>query len=127
MFWQRNYSNDITFNRPIKKYQFGKIFTNVWNKAATPKNISSGFEATEIYPFNPNRIPGEAYAPSNLSHQPIFRAQVYDEDHIDVISKSSSSKVNPNFPAPKTKGKKKEETIKKKCHQFGRGLQFSIR
>jgi len=43
---------------------FGKIFTEAWDKAATPANIKAGFCATGIYPFNSSISPDEAFAPS---------------------------------------------------------------
>ncbi|KAJ8886903.1 hypothetical protein PR048_013115 [Dryococelus australis] len=35
----------------------------------------SGFEATSVYPYNPNRIPDEAYAPSDLKQQTRIEVQ----------------------------------------------------
>ncbi|VEN46250.1 unnamed protein product [Callosobruchus maculatus] len=51
-------------DRKITKQRFGILFSKAWDKAATPANIKSGFEATGIFPFNPERIPEEVYAPS---------------------------------------------------------------
>ncbi|CAG4944895.1 unnamed protein product [Colias eurytheme] len=51
-------------DRKITKQRFGILFSKAWDKSATPANIKSGFEATGIFPFNPERIPEEAYAPS---------------------------------------------------------------
>ncbi|CAH4026759.1 unnamed protein product [Pieris brassicae] len=42
----------------------------VWGKAATPANIKAGFEATGIFPFDPEKIPPEAYAPSIPTYNP---------------------------------------------------------
>lgn len=57
-------------NRSITKQRFGDIFSTVWDKAVTPQNISSGFSSTGIYPFNPQAIPEEAFAPSILTERP---------------------------------------------------------
>ncbi|CAK1604137.1 unnamed protein product [Parnassius mnemosyne] len=57
-------------DKALTKQRFGRIFTPVWDKALTPSNIKSGFEATGIYPFNPDRIPECAYAPSIPTHLP---------------------------------------------------------
>jgi len=46
------------------KQSFGKIFTEAWDKAATPANIKAGFLGIGMYPFNPSIIPDEASAPS---------------------------------------------------------------
>ncbi|CAH2000074.1 unnamed protein product [Acanthoscelides obtectus] len=48
--------------------RFGILFSKVWDKAATPANVKAGFEATGIFPFNPDRIPEEVYAPSIPTH-----------------------------------------------------------
>ena len=60
LYWER------TMNRTVTKWEFCKIFTKAWARSAIPCNIASGFEACGMYPFNPNRIPEEAYAPSML-------------------------------------------------------------
>lgn len=51
-------------DRKITTQRFGILFSKAGDKAATPTNIKSGFEATGIFPFNPARILEEAYAPS---------------------------------------------------------------
>ncbi|KAJ8887839.1 hypothetical protein PR048_014057 [Dryococelus australis] len=61
--------------RAIRKSEFGKILTPACNRAVAPKNVSSVFEATCIYPYNPNRIPNEAYAPSDLTQQTRIEVQ----------------------------------------------------
>lgn len=48
VFWQRNYSNE-NFNIPIRKNLHWCM-----DRAATPKNTSSRFEVTGIYPLDPN-------------------------------------------------------------------------
>jgi len=40
-------------DRTVTKQRFGKIFTEAWDKAATPANIKAGFCASGCYPFNP--------------------------------------------------------------------------
>ncbi|CAG5002618.1 unnamed protein product [Parnassius apollo] len=65
----RNWS--LHEDRKITKQRFGVIFSKVWDKAATPVNIKAGFEATGIYPFNPDRIPEEAYALSIPTYNPM--------------------------------------------------------
>jgi hypothetical protein len=49
-------------NHTLTKQIFRKIFTEAWDKAATPANIKAGFSATGIYPFNTSIIPDEAFA-----------------------------------------------------------------
>ncbi|CAK1585467.1 unnamed protein product [Parnassius mnemosyne] len=63
-------ANKHNKDKALTKQRFGRIFTPVWDKALTPCNIKSGFEATGIYPFNSDRIPECAYAPSIPNHLP---------------------------------------------------------
>ncbi|CAG5043075.1 unnamed protein product [Parnassius apollo] len=51
----------------MSKATFNKIFSQVWPKCMTHSNIVNGFAATGLFPFNPEAIPEEAYAPSVLS------------------------------------------------------------
>lgn len=54
----------------LTKMRFNKIFTTVWYKCMTQNNIVNGFRATGLYPYDPNVIPEEAYAPSMLTQLP---------------------------------------------------------
>ena len=51
-------------DRTVTKQRFGKIFTEAWDKAATPANTKAGFCASGCYPFNPSIISDEAFATS---------------------------------------------------------------
>lgn len=62
LFWE------ISDQNKLDKTDFCKIFKKAWARAATAKNMMSGFEACGIYPFNPSRIPDGAYAPSDVTH-----------------------------------------------------------
>ncbi|CAB3239735.1 unnamed protein product [Arctia plantaginis] len=57
-------------DRTLKKADFNKIFSQVWPKCMTHTNIVNGFKATGLYPYNPEAIPEEAFAPSVLSEIP---------------------------------------------------------
>ncbi|CAB3220890.1 unnamed protein product [Arctia plantaginis] len=57
-------------DRTLKKGDFNKIFSQVWPKCMTHTNIVNGFKATGLYPYNPEAIPEEAFAPSVLSEIP---------------------------------------------------------
>ena len=48
----------------LSKREFGVVFTPVWLRSLTMKNVVNGFKATGIYPFNKNAIAEEAYGPS---------------------------------------------------------------
>nr|CAD7415338.1 unnamed protein product [Timema poppensis] len=57
--------NDIT------RLNFPDVFTPAWGKSMTQSNMTSGFRATGMYPFNPNVIPEEAFAPSTVTKLPL--------------------------------------------------------
>ena len=63
-YWTRFEDRDMT------KQRFGHVFSPVWDKATIPKNVKAGFTACGIYPFNPEVIPDEAFAPSEISQIP---------------------------------------------------------
>lgn len=60
-------------SQPTKRYkgssQVNFQFCPVqdWDKAVSPTTIMGGFKETSIYPFNPNTIPEEAFAPASVS------------------------------------------------------------
>lgn len=51
-------------DRKMNKERFSEVFTPVWGKCMTISNITHGFRATGIYPFDKSVIPEHAYAPS---------------------------------------------------------------
>ncbi|XP_065665597.1 uncharacterized protein LOC136087020 [Hydra vulgaris] len=53
----------------LSKLLFPLLFTEVWLRTATSKNVISGFRSTGIYPFNLNIIPQVAFAPSEISNR----------------------------------------------------------
>ncbi|XP_045509196.1 uncharacterized protein LOC123704756 isoform X3 [Colias croceus] len=57
-------------NEILTKATFNQLFTKVWYKCMTYNNIVNGFKATGLFPFNPEAIPEEAYAPSVLTEIP---------------------------------------------------------
>ena len=60
-------ANSHIVNQPdatINKFVFGKIFTEAWNKSATPAYATKGFQCTGLFPYNPNVIPDDKYLPS---------------------------------------------------------------
>ncbi|KAL0830026.1 hypothetical protein ABMA28_003484 [Loxostege sticticalis] len=67
------------YHNPTKKLnraRFNAIFTKVWAKSLTPENLINGFKATElsIYPFYPNAISEDAFAPSLLTETALHRS-----------------------------------------------------
>ncbi|CAB3259083.1 unnamed protein product [Arctia plantaginis] len=70
--WDEAVLNFLSVNpdRTLKKADFNKIFSQVWPKCMTHTNIVNGFKATGLYPYKPEAIPEEAFAPSVLSEIP---------------------------------------------------------
>lgn len=67
-----------TYQNPqikLTKSRFNKILSKVWPKCMTQSNITNGFRATGLYPWDPNVIPEVAFAPSLLTEIPIQIAQ----------------------------------------------------
>ncbi|XP_047535783.1 uncharacterized protein LOC125070127 [Vanessa atalanta] len=54
-------------DRKLNKSSFNMILSEVWPKCKTHDNIVNGFKATGLYPFDPEVIPEEAFAPSALT------------------------------------------------------------
>lgn len=50
----------------ITHANFCSLFSQAWVKALTPDNIKSGFESCGIVPFNPDKVPKEAYLPNAI-------------------------------------------------------------
>lgn len=106
--------------RTLNKTSFNVILSQVWPKCMTINNISNGFRATGLYPYNQDVIPEEAFAPSALSELPnptnseniadesgaqeISTANVEDSDgsstDTENLPLSLLSKNNPNAGTP---------------------------
>ena len=86
-FWDNELMNfwstfeDCEFNNQ----QFGYVFTPLWDKSATPKNVKAGFEACGISLLNPNRILEQAFAPSQTIELPRPVSPVAGPSHTDVL------------------------------------------
>lgn len=72
--------------KKITKTRFNSIFSKVWSKCMTHGNIVSGFRATGLYPYNPNAIPAEAYAPSVLTQRST------EQDNVSTLNDRSLQK-----------------------------------
>lgn len=67
--WDQELLKFISKNpeRKLNKSSFNMILSEVWPKCMTHDNIVNGFKATGLYPFDPEIIPEEAFAPSALT------------------------------------------------------------
>lgn len=82
--------------RKITRTRFGKILSNVYPKSVSAKNLQSAFEATGIFPYNPNAIPEIAFAPSRLSYRAFPAAnnentEKTNEDETDCVPMLNTS------------------------------------
>jgi len=60
--WMKNHPG-----RTMSLYQVAQLFGRAYENAATVKNITSGFEKTGIFPFNPHIFPEEMFLPSEVT------------------------------------------------------------
>ncbi|KAJ8724447.1 hypothetical protein PYW08_015921 [Mythimna loreyi] len=63
----------------------------------THTNIVNGFKATGLYPYNPEAIPEEAFAPSVLSEIPCPQNQNKQVEKPDANTDTDSDENQPNF------------------------------
>ena len=62
--------------KTITKRTWPAIFRKAWESAITPVNMISGFAATGIWPFNPNAISQNAFAPNVSVQEPSNDSEV---------------------------------------------------
>ncbi|KAL0871502.1 hypothetical protein ABMA27_005220 [Loxostege sticticalis] len=67
-------------DKKITKARFNSIFSRVWSKCMSHENIVNGFRATGLYPFNPDAIPPEAFAPSVLTERAVQQSSTAEND-----------------------------------------------
>ncbi|KAJ2937607.1 hypothetical protein O0L34_g12947 [Tuta absoluta] len=83
-------------DKKITKAQFNSIFSRLWSKCMTLDNIQNGFKATGLYPFNPDAIPEEAYAPSILTQRPPEQRQLTTENVGQESDQTLHTSPNPD-------------------------------
>ena len=91
---------------------FCSLLTTAWKKAHTSDNITSGFRSCGIHPFNPNKVPGEAYLPSllytrsdesvTIMNTPSVPAAVSDQVVIPSTSQNGAADMVPNTTSVST-------------------------
>lgn len=74
---------DQNRDKKLTKARFNIILSSVWSKCRTNSNITSGFRATGLYPFNPQDIP---------------ETTVHCNFHRTVYGTSSSSEESDGLP-----------------------------
>jgi hypothetical protein len=80
-------------NAVITKFQFGKHFSEAWNKGATVGNAAKGFECTGMFPLKPSAIPDDKFLPS----------QYFKQDSTDSLSPDTLEEFpvsSPETPKP---------------------------
>ena len=60
----------------LSRNEFLQVFATTWRKAATVENAMSGFCSTGLFPFNPQKIPDEAFLPSITTERTISEPQL---------------------------------------------------
>ncbi|XP_069108119.1 uncharacterized protein [Argopecten irradians] len=55
----------------VSKWNFPGLVKCAWDSSFTVKNIQNGFRVCGIFPFNPNAISKESYAPSKPTDRPV--------------------------------------------------------
>lgn len=56
--------------KTVSIYQIAELVNEAFLSAATPRNITSGFKSTGIFPYNRHIFPEEAFGPSMVSDRP---------------------------------------------------------
>ncbi|CAG2054953.1 unnamed protein product [Timema podura] len=97
--------------------EFASIaLSKVWSKYMTYGNIISGFRATGLYPFNPDAIPEEAFAPSLLTESPDPHSQNKYDNEIPLANLKTKDSLKspfhelmptPNYAVVKAKPRRK--------------------
>ncbi|KAJ0180927.1 hypothetical protein K1T71_003012 [Dendrolimus kikuchii] len=90
-------------DKKMTKATFNKIFSQVWPKCMTHSNIVNGFKATDLFPFNPEAIPEEAYAPSILTEIPYSSiCEQPKQDRRGSISDTDNLLISSEIPCTAT-------------------------
>lgn len=77
-------------DKKLTKPRFNIILSKVWSKCMTHSNITSGFQATGLYPFNPNAIPEIAFGPSAVTEVPAsLTLDTVDETNLQSSNSST--------------------------------------
>lgn len=84
--WNTGLDNFIkTTGIAVGHKQFLKVFDAAWQATMTPSTIKNGFATTGIYPFNPQAIPDEAYAPNEMHITNLNTTAEQHEQMSDIV------------------------------------------
>ncbi|KAJ8886580.1 hypothetical protein PR048_012792 [Dryococelus australis] len=78
---------DRTKDIRLTRSTLGPTLSRVWGRSVTAPNIVSGFRVTGIYPFEPHKIPDEAFAPSAVTEIP--QEEVANDENVNDSSHSN--------------------------------------
>ncbi|XP_069122425.1 uncharacterized protein [Argopecten irradians] len=99
--WNTEVTNFIrTTGVSVGHKQFLRIFGKAWKSALTPNNIKSGFAATGICPFNPEKIPTEAYKPSESCNDSEEHIPSYTTNSTELASQTTPSQIQSRETLP---------------------------
>lgn len=85
--WMKNHPG-----RTVGLYQVAQIFGRAYENAASVRNITSGFQKSGIYPFNPHIFPDDMYLPSEITENEL--------NNDDGLVASNSSQPQRNCEEP---------------------------
>ncbi|KAL1268662.1 hypothetical protein QQF64_034025 [Cirrhinus molitorella] len=77
--WMRSNSG-----KRVSVYQIAGLVNEAFMSTMTPRNITSGFRSTGIFPYNREIFPEEAFAPSIVSDRPNPELQPSTADDLDA-------------------------------------------
>lgn len=107
-------------DKKLTKARFNIILTTVWSKCMTHSNITSGFRATGLYPFNPHAIPETAFAPSVLSEAPAPVPDVMDVENSPPRFSSRPTASETPQPSTSMQEQRIDHTPKRSSKMFYR-------
>ena len=80
----------------------GPIFAKAFMRAATLTNEKSGFRASGIVPFNPQKLTDEHFAPSELTERKQDNVTIYKNEDI-TDNQNSENQIDQHQISPKQK------------------------
>ncbi|KAK9693555.1 hypothetical protein QE152_g34119 [Popillia japonica] len=89
-------------NRKLNRLQFGKLLGEAWGKSATVSNAVSGFRATGIWPYNPDKIPDHGFLTQPPNEDAIHPRDEFEEQNgLTEVSRETDLQENHSQPLPR--------------------------